>query len=126
MRSTNAATQVALTDIPDSWRWMKPDLAIRLLPMVAAFAFVEIVWRPSWLGLSLGRIDAQLIVGAVTAPVLFVASTWVQLLLTWRRGAIGVPSVPGDAWFQAGVYPVNGPVEDAFCPGVLQGCLGVL
>src|SRR5256885_299414 len=98
MRSTSAATRVALTDIPDSWRWMKPDLAVRLLPMAAAFAFVEAVWRPSWTGLSLGRLEAQLTFGAVTAPLLFVAATWVQLLLTRRRGAIGVPSGPGCAW----------------------------
>ncbi len=105
---------------------MKPDLAIRLLPMVAAFAFVEIIWRPSWTGLSLGRIDAQLLFGAVTAPLLFVAATWAQLLLTRQRGAIGVPSGPGDAWFQAGFYLVNGPVEEAFFRGLVQGGLGAL
>ncbi len=121
MRSTKGATHVALTDIPDSWRWMKPDLAARLLPMVAAFAFVEIVWRPSWSGFSFGRVEAQLIFGAVTAPLLFVAATWVQLLMTRRRGAVGVPSGPGDAWFQAGFYFVNGPVEEAFFRGLVQG-----
>jgi len=126
MRSTNAATRVALTDIPDSWRWMKPDLAVRLLPMAAAFAFVEVVWRPSWTGLSLGRLEAQLTFGAVTAPLLFVAATWVQLLLTRRRGAIGVPSGPGDAWFQSAFYLVNGPVEEAFFRGLVQGGLGAL
>src|SRR5438034_11831915 len=99
MRSTNPATQVALTGIPDSWRWMKPDLAIRLLPMVAAFALVEIIWRPSWAGLSLGRIDAQLLFGAVTVTLLSLAATWVQLLLTLQRRAIAVPSGPCTAWF---------------------------
>src|SRR5438093_12081782 len=103
MRSTNPATQVALTGIPDSWRWMKPDLAIRLLPMVAAFALVEIIWRPSWTGLSLGGIDAQLLFGAVTAPLLFVAAIWVPLLLTRQRGAIAVPSRPSDPGCQGGV-----------------------
>lgn len=126
MRSTNDATQVALTGIPDSWRWMKPDIAIRLLPMLAAFAFVEIVWRPSWTGLSLGRLDVQLAFGALTAPLLFVAAAWVQLWLTRRRGAIGVPSGPGDASFQAAFYLVNGPAEEAFFRGLVQGGLGVL
>lgn len=126
MRSTNGATRVALTDIPDSWRWMKADIAIRLLPMVAAFGFVEIAWRPSWSGLSFGRVEAQLIFGVVTAPVLFAAATWVQLQLTRRRGAIGVPSGPADVWFQAGFYLVNGPVEEAFFRGLVQGGLGAL
>src|SRR2546430_5485142 len=98
MRSTNAATQVALTDIPDSWRWMKPDLAIRLLPMVAAFAFVEIVWPPSWTGLSLGRLDAQLLFWAGSTTALFVGAAWVRLLLAQRPCALRGPLGPGCSW----------------------------
>src|SRR5207237_2441205 len=99
-------------------------LAVWLLPMAAAFAFVEVVWRPSWTGLSLGRLNAQLTFGAVNAPLLFVAAAWVQLMLTRQRGAIGVPSGPGDAWFQSAFYLVNGPVEAAFLRGLVQGGLG--
>src|SRR2546430_15410111 len=103
---------------------MTPARAIRLLPMMAAFGFVQVVWRPSWTGLSLGRLDAQLTFGAVTAPLLFVAAAWVQLMLTRRRGAIGVPSGPGDAWFQSAFYLVYVPVEEAFFRGLVQGVLG--
>jgi len=117
---------VALTDIPDSWRWMKPDFALRLLPMTAAFAAVEIIWRPSWTGFSIGWLSVQLLFGLVTAPILFVAATWVQLLLARRRGGLGAPSGPRDAAFQAGFYLVNGPIEEAFFRGLIQGGLGAL
>ena len=105
---------------------MKPDIAIRLLPMAAAFALVQAVWHPAWIGLSFGRLDAQLTFGLVTAPLLLVAATWVQLVLARRRGSLGVPSGPGDATFQAAFYLVNGPVEEAFFRGLVQGSLGAL
>ncbi len=126
MTSTKAATRVALTDIPDSWRWMKPDFAVRLLPMTAAFVVVVLIWRPSWTGFAPGRLDVQLLFGLVAAPILFVAATWVQLVLARRRGGLGAPSGVGDAVFQAGFYVVNGPVEEAFFRGLIQGGLGAL
>lgn len=126
MTPTNAATRVALTDIPDSWRWMKPDFAVRLLPMTAAFVVVELVWRPAWTGFTVGRLDVQLLFGLVSAPILFIAATWVQLVLARRRGGLGVPSGAGDAAFQAGFYFINGPVEEAFFRGLIQGGLGAL
>lgn len=105
---------------------MKPDFAVRLLPMTAAFVVAELIWHPAWAGLTLGRLDVQLTFGLVTAPVLFVAATWVQLVLARRRGGLGVPSGAGDAAFQAGFYLVNGPVEEAFFRGLIQGGLGAL
>jgi len=116
--------RVVLTHIPDSWAWMRPDLLIRILPFAAIAAGVEILWRPTWLGVSSGRLGVQLTFAAAAAPVLFVAATLVQLWLTRRRGAISVPADSRDAWFQAGFYLVNGPVEEAFFRGLIQGGLG--
>ena len=116
--------RVVLTHIPDSWAWMRPDLLIRILPFTAIAAGVEILWRPTWLGVSSGRLGVQLTFAAAATPVLFVAATLVQLWLTRRRGAISVPADRADAWFQAGFYLVNGPVEEAFFRGVIQGGLG--
>src|SRR6266851_126106 len=107
-------TRVALTRIPDSWAWMAPDLLRRLLPFALVVAVVEIGWRPSWLGVSAGRPDAQLAFAAFAAPVLFVAAMAVQLWLARRRGALSVPAGRDDAWFQAGFYALNGPIEEAF------------
>ena len=116
--------RIVLTHIPDSWAWMRPDLLIRILPFTVIAAGVEILWRPTWLGVSSGRLGVQLTFAVAATPVLFVAATLVQLWLTRRRGAISVPADRADAWFQAGFYVVNGPVEEAFFRGVIQGGLG--
>jgi membrane protease YdiL (CAAX protease family) len=118
-------TRVVLTRIPDSWAWMAPDLLRRLLPFAVVVAVVEIGWRPAWLGLSAGRSGAQILFAAVSAPVLFVAATLVQLRLARRRGALSVPSGGADAWFQAAFYVLNGPIEEAFFRGLVQGGLGL-
>lgn len=105
---------------------MAPDLLRRLLPFTVVVVVVEIGWKPSWLGFSAGRLGAQLLFAAVAAPVLFVAATFVQLWLSRRRGALLVPSAGNDAWFQGAFYTLNGPIEEAFFRGLVQGGLGVV
>jgi len=105
---------------------MARDLPIRLVPFALAAAIVELVWRPSWMGLSLGRVGVQLVFGAVAAPLLFVAAAAVQRSLARRRGAMSAPAGPGDAAFQAAYYALNAPIEEAFFRGLVQGGLGAL
>ncbi len=54
---------------------------------------------------------------------MFAAAVAVQLWLTRRRGALSVPAGAGDAAFQAAFYAVNGPLEEAFFRGLVQGWL---
>jgi membrane protease YdiL (CAAX protease family) len=123
----NRSTRLVLTDIPDSWAWIRTDLLVRILPFVAAFAIAYVlVPRRAALGVSWGWLGAQLLFALVAAPLMFAAATGVQLVLTRRRGVLGVPSSSRDAWFQAGFYVVNGPVEEAFFRGLVQGGLGLL
>jgi membrane protease YdiL (CAAX protease family) len=117
---------VVTTDIPESWSWMVRDLLIRLVPFAALCVVVELVWRPSWMGVSAGRAGVQLAFGLIAAPVLFVCATLVQRQLARRRGALSAPRGGADAWFQAGYYAVNGPIEEAFFRGLVQGGLGAL
>jgi membrane protease YdiL (CAAX protease family) len=126
MTSTDGATRIVVTDIPQSWSWMVSDLLVRLVPFAAVCAVVELVWRPPWMGVGAGRIGVQLAFGLVAAPVLFVCATVVQLRLARRRGALSAPAGPADAWFQAGYYALNGPIEEAFFRGLLQGGLSAL
>ncbi len=121
------STRIVLTRIPDSWAWIKPDLAFRLLPFTVAFAGALVFTRGDRsLGFATGNVGAQLVFAAIAAPFMFVASTGVQVWLTRRRGALSVPAGAGDAWFQAGFYALNGPIEEAFFRGLLQGGLGTL
>ena len=115
------------TNIPDSWAWMRPDLLARVVPFVAAYATAYFVLsRPAAFGISLGRPGVQLLFAAVAAPLMFVSAVTVQLWLTRRRGVLSVPANGRDAWFQASFYFINGPVEEAFFRGLVQGGLGVL
>ena len=106
---------------------MRTDIPIRLVPFTVAYLAA---WRLSgqarWTGFSAGRLDVQLAFAAVAAPVLFVAAMAVQLWLTRRRGALSVPAGPADAWFQAGFYLLNGPIEEAFFRGLVQGGIGAV
>jgi membrane protease YdiL (CAAX protease family) len=117
--------KVELTRIPDSWKWMWPDLLERLLPFALVSGGIQLLWRPRWLGVSRGHVAPQLAFGAIAAPVLFVAAMVVKLFLARRRGVIKVPAGWDDATFQAGFYVVNGPLEEAVFRGLIQGGLAV-
>src|SRR5712691_5554030 len=119
-------TRVVLTRIPDSWRWARTDIAIRLVPFALVYeAAHRFSGGARWLGWSLGDLRAQLVFAAVGVPVMFLAATAVQLWLTRRRGALSVPAGSDDAAFQAGFYVVNGPIEEAFFRGLVQGGVGI-
>jgi membrane protease YdiL (CAAX protease family) len=106
---------------------MWPDILIRLIPFTIVYAAACVVTnRAKWLGLQWGDVGVQLTFAAIAAPVMFAAAMWVQLTLTRQRGALSVPADAGDAWFQAAFYAVNGPVEEAFFRGLMQGGLSVL
>ncbi|HXN91391.1 MAG TPA: CPBP family intramembrane glutamic endopeptidase [Candidatus Sulfotelmatobacter sp.] len=128
MTTQTASTRLLLTRIPDSWAWVRTDILIRLVPFTAVYA---IAYRISgggggWLGLGVGNVAAQLVFALIAAPVMFAAAAWVQLRLTRRRGALSVPAAAGDAWFQAAFYALNGPIEEAFFRGLMQGGIGHL
>ena len=105
---------------------MTRDIWMRLAPFAVVAVAVEVVWRPRWIGFTAGRLEVQLLFGAVAAPVLFVAAAAVQRSLSRRRGAVSAPAGAGDAALQAGYYVLNAPIEEAFFRGVLQGGLGAL
>ena len=106
---------------------MRPDLAFRLLPFAAVYAAAWVITsHAGWLGFGSGRLGVQLTFAAIATPVAFAAAVAVQLWLTRRRGSLAVPADPPDAWFQTAFYCVNGPLEEAFFRGLMQGGLGVL
>lgn len=125
--ATQAPTRLRLTRIPDSWAWIWPDVLIRLVPFAAAYAVAyRLTSGARWLGLGPGDLGVQLAFAAAGVPVMFAAATSVQRRLTLRRGVLAVPANAADAWFQAAFYAFNGPLEEAFFRGLIQGGLGAL
>ncbi len=105
---------------------MRPDIVIRLVPFALVYgAAYALTSRAPWLGLSAGSAGVQLVFAAVAAPSMFAAAAAVQWWLTRRRHALNVPANAADAMFQAGFYAVNGPLEEAFFRGLVQGGLGL-
>lgn len=121
----NAAIRVNPGHTAATLRWVLPDLATRLLPFAAVVALTQLVWHPGWLGLTGGYLPAQLGFGFAAFPVMFVLAALLQLPLSRRRGALTVPDVP-DALLQGGYYLLNGPLEEGFFRGLIQGGLGAL
>ncbi len=105
--------------------WVRSDLATRLLPFGVAVGVVYAIWRPGWLGLAAGDLLPQLLFGVLGLPIGFLAGVVLQLRLSRRRGALRVGGAP-DAFLQAGYYALNGPLEEGFFRGLLQGGLSVL
>src|SRR5256885_15221727 len=86
------ATRVELTRIPDSWAWIKPDIAVRLLPFTVLFAIAYLAsGRARWLGLETGDLRAQLLFAAVGGPGLFLAATRLQLWVAPPAGGVPGP-----------------------------------
>jgi membrane protease YdiL (CAAX protease family) len=106
---------------------MWSDILIRLLPFGAAYAIAyRVTGGAAWLGFSAGDLGVQVLFAAISAPLMFGAAAAVQLWLTRRRHALSVPADGRDAVFQAAFYAVNGPLEEAFFRGLVQGGLGVV
>ena len=115
---------VQLTSVQESWAWMRSDIVARLGPFALAVLATWLIWRPRWLGLAPGELPAQLLFGIAGAAVLFGAAVLVQLPLTRRRGGLRVPADGADLALQGAYYVLNGPLEEAFFRGLVQGGLG--
>jgi hypothetical protein len=78
MRSTDAATRIVVTDIPESWSWMVRDLVIRIVLSRRGVRGGGARVAASWMGVGEGRTGVQLAFGLVAAPVLSSRAALVQ------------------------------------------------
>lgn len=124
--ASRGETRVITTSIPDLWAWVAPDLVRRILPFAAACLLIGIIWRPAWLGLSPGDIQAQLGFAAIGAPLGFVIAMFVRLRLARVRGELFVPGSARIAALEGAFYFLNGPVEEMFFRGLMQGGLSLI
>ena len=117
--SSVKSPQVARSTVADTWRWLWPDVLMRIIPLTAIpllyIFFLHL--PPSFLGLTLHNLPEQLIVGGIVGVGMtaFAALYRMYIVGPWFRWP-----TPGDHILQAFFYLfINGPVEELFFRGFL-------
>ena len=113
------APQVVYSTIADSWRWMRPDLLMRILPMaIVPFLYITIFHLPlSFLGLTLHDVPQQVTLGLIVGIVMAAFSALYRMYVVgpWFRH----PTIQ-DQLFQSFFYLfINAPVEELFFRGFM-------
>ncbi len=117
--SSTKPPHVVRSTIADTWRWLWPDVLMRLLPMtIIPFLYIAISHLPfSFLGLTLHDIPQQLFIGLVVGIVMAAFATTYRILFVgpWFRW----PTF-SDHVLQGFYYLfINGPVEELFFRGFM-------
>jgi len=117
--SSIQSSQVARSTVAESWRWMWPDILMRILPMGAVpFIYVAVLRLPlSFLGLTLHDVPQQVFIGLLigVAMAAFAATYRMFIVGPWFRW----PTL-NDHLFQGLFYLfINGPVEELFFRGLV-------
>lgn len=117
--STAKSPQLARSTVATSWRWLWPDVLVRILPLIVIpFVFIALMHLPlSFLGLTLGNWLLQLLLGLLIGigMAAFAAIYRMRVLGPWFRR----PTF-GDHCLQGFYYLcINGPVEEFFFRGFL-------
>jgi membrane protease YdiL (CAAX protease family) len=117
--STIKTSQVARSTVVDTWRWLWPDLLMRIIPLgVIPFLYIAIFHLPpAFLGLTLDNWPQQLVVGLVVGIVMTCFASAYRMYVVgpfFRRPTVG------DHLLQGFYYLIiNGPVEELFFRGFL-------
>jgi membrane protease YdiL (CAAX protease family) len=117
--STIKSSQVARSTVIDTWRWLWPDMLMRILPLgIIPFLYIAIFHLPlASLGLTLHDWPQQLAIGLVVgiAMTFFAVAYRMFIVGPWFRWP-----TPGDHVLQGFYYLViNGPIEELFFRGFL-------
>ena len=117
--SSIKSAQVARSTVRDTWRWLWPDVLMRILPLsIIPFLYIAIFHLPlSFLGLTLHNWPLQLAlgIGIGLAMTAFAIGYRITVVGPWFRWP-----TPGDHALQGFYYLfINGPVEELFFRGFL-------
>lgn len=115
--STIPSTEVARSTVADTWRWLWPDVLMRILPMgIIPFLYIAIFHLPlTILGITLNNWPQQLASGlGVGLLMIAFASTYRMVVVgSWFR-----KPTRADHALQGFYYLcINGPVEELFFRG---------
>ena len=85
--SSMKSPNVVRSTVADTWRWMWPDLLMRILPLaIIPFIYIAVFHLPlAFLGLVLNNVPQQLAFGLLIGIFMAAfAATWVDNPLMWR------------------------------------------
>ena len=113
------APHVVRSTVADTWRWMGPDLWMRIIPLtIIPFLYIAFFHlSPSFLGLTFNSVPYQVFIGLLIGIVMAAFAIIYRMYIVgpWFRW----PTL-NDHLFQAFFYLViNGPVEELFFRGFL-------
>ncbi|HEX6109758.1 MAG TPA: CPBP family intramembrane glutamic endopeptidase [Ktedonobacteraceae bacterium] len=117
--STIKSSQVAHSTVADTWRWLWPDVLMRIIPLgVIPFLYIAIFHLPfAFLGLTLHNWPQQLVMGLVVG---FLMTCFASIYRMFVVGPFFRRPTPGDHLLQGFYYLlINGPVEELFFRGFL-------
>ncbi|HEY0752591.1 MAG TPA: CPBP family intramembrane glutamic endopeptidase [Ktedonobacteraceae bacterium] len=117
--STLKSPQLVRSTVATTWRWLWPDVLIRILPLTAAPFIYIILLRlpPSFLGLTLHNWPEQLLQGLLIGIGMAVFATTYRMLIVgpwFRRPTLSDHALQGFFYLF-----INGPVEEFFFRGFL-------
>ncbi len=109
--------EVVRSTVHETWRWMWPDILMRIVPMTAVpFIYIAFLHLPlSFLGLTLHDVPQQIVLGLVVGVLMaaFATSYRMYIVGPWFRW----PTM-SDHFVQGFYYLfINGPVEELFFRG---------
>lgn len=117
--SSLKSPQVARSTVTDTWRWLWPDVLMRILPLGAIpFLYIVVLHLPlSYLGLTLHDWPRQLLIGLLVgiAMTAFAAAYRMRFVGPWFRW----PTLSDHALQGLYYLIINGPVEELFFRGFL-------
>ena len=116
---------VCRTSVSDSWRWMRLDLLVRLVPLtIVPLVFSRLTATPlSSMGLTLAHPIRDLVVAIPLAIVGFIIAAAFAEYLARRSRRWFVPDARDLAVQSLYYLTLNAPVEEWFFRGFLQGGL---
>ncbi len=117
--TTLQSSQVVRSTVANTWRWMWPDVLMRILPMgVIPFIYIAILHLPlAFLGLTTERIPQQLLLGLLVGIPMCVFAIMYRLYIVgpwFRRPTLN------DHFLQGFFYLfINAPIEELFFRGLV-------
>ncbi len=117
--STIKSSQVARSTVADTWRWLWPDVLMRIIPLgTIPFLYIAIFHLPlAFLGLTLHNWPQQLVIGLVLGIVMTCFATTYRMFIVgpwFRRPTLGDHVLQGIYYLV-----INGPIEELFFRGFL-------